>query len=149
MKKAFHIHLRAGERIFVNGAVMRADRKVSLEFLNDVDFLLEAHVMQADATTTPLRQLYFIVQTILMDPFNAAPVQRLFREHYAALMGVLETKSLRDSLEPLPGLVESGSTFEALKLLRGLFAVEAEILGITSQPLPLRAKPLKEAASCR
>ena len=80
MKKAFHIHLRAGERIFVNGAVMRADRKVSLEFLNDVDFLLEAHVMQADATTTPLRQLYFIVQTILMDPFNAAPVQQLFRE---------------------------------------------------------------------
>ena len=44
------------------------DRKVSLEFLNDVTFLLESHVIQVEDTTTPLRQLYFIAQTMLMEP---------------------------------------------------------------------------------
>ena len=52
MKGAFKISLKANERIFINGAVVRVDRKTSLEFLNDVDFLLENHVLQAaDATT--------------------------------------------------------------------------------------------------
>ena len=63
-----HITLRAGERLFLNGAVIKADRKVCLELMNDATFLLEAHVMQPDKATSPLRQLYFIVQTMLMSP---------------------------------------------------------------------------------
>jgi flagellar protein FlbT len=43
-----HISLRAGEKIYVNGAVLRADRKVSIELLNDATFLLEAHVMKVE-----------------------------------------------------------------------------------------------------
>ena len=63
-----HISLRAGEKIYINGAVLCADRKVSLELLNDATFLLEAHVMKVESATTPLRQLYFIVQIMLMNP---------------------------------------------------------------------------------
>ena len=54
-----NITLRAGERIYVNGAVLRVDRKATLELMNDATFLLEAHVMQAQDATTPLRQIYF------------------------------------------------------------------------------------------
>ena len=42
------IHLKRGEKLYVNGAVVRVDRRTSLEFLNDVTFLLENHVMQAE-----------------------------------------------------------------------------------------------------
>ena len=42
------IHLKKGEKLYVNGAVIRADHRCSLEFLNNVTFLLENHVMQAD-----------------------------------------------------------------------------------------------------
>ena len=53
MKKPMCISLRGGERIYVNGAVLRVDRKVTLELINDVAFLLEGQVMQvADATPT-------------------------------------------------------------------------------------------------
>ena len=51
---SMHIGLRARERLYINGAVIRVDRKVSIELLNDVSFLLEAHVMQPEETTTPL-----------------------------------------------------------------------------------------------
>ena len=62
------ISIRAGERIFINGAVLRADRKVTLEFLNTVTFLLEQHVLTPDETTKPLRQLYFMIQSAIIDP---------------------------------------------------------------------------------
>ena len=62
------LSLRAGERLFLNGAVLRVDRKTQVELLNDVTFLLESHVMQAADTKTPLRQLYFILQMMLIDP---------------------------------------------------------------------------------
>jgi flagellar protein FlbT len=68
MKSSLRISLKAGERIFINGAVLRVDRKVALEFLNDVTFLLENHVLQPEQATTPLRQLYFIVQMMLINP---------------------------------------------------------------------------------
>ena len=50
------ISLRAGERIYINGAVLRVDRKVSVELVNDVMFLLEGQVMQTSDSTTALRQ---------------------------------------------------------------------------------------------
>ena len=57
MKSTLRISLKAGEKIFINGAVLRVDRKVALEFLNDVTFLLENHVLQPEEAKTPLRQL--------------------------------------------------------------------------------------------
>jgi flagellar protein FlbT len=83
MKKGLHISLRPGERIFVNGAVLKVDRKVSIEFLNDVTFLLEHHVLQPDNTHTPLRQLYFIVQTVLIDPVNSEQAKAMFEKSFA------------------------------------------------------------------
>ena len=68
MKSTLRISLKSGERIFINGAVLRVDRKVALEFLNDVTFLLENHVLQLEDATTPLRQLYFIAQMMLINP---------------------------------------------------------------------------------
>ncbi|MBV8593471.1 MAG: hypothetical protein JOZ27_04120, partial [Caulobacteraceae bacterium] len=72
-----NITLRAGERLYINGAVIRVDRKATIELLNDVTFLLENHVMQAKDATTLTRQIYFAVQVMLMDPAaraTAAPL---------------------------------------------------------------------------
>ena len=78
MSKPMQLTLKAGDRVFINGAVLRANRKVTLELLNDATFLLEGHVLQPEETTTPLRQLYFVLQAALMDPQNAAAAEKLF-----------------------------------------------------------------------
>lgn len=130
----FKVWLRQGERIYINGAVVRVDRKVSLEFMNDVTFLLEAHIMQPDATTTPLRQLYFMVQAMLMDPANTAAARELFARHHGDLMRTLTTAEIGNALLPMPRLIEQGRYFEALKVLRGLFPLEDSIL--SGQPVP-------------
>jgi flagellar biosynthesis repressor protein FlbT len=128
MTKPFSISLKQGERIFINGAVVRVDRKVSIEFLNDVSFLLEAHVMQPEQTTTPFRQIYFIVQTMLMDPSNISAATQLFESTYTALSRALSSPDLLASLAEVRGFVDAKRYFDALKTLRGCFAREDEIL---------------------
>ena len=69
------LKLRAGEKLYINGAVIKVDRKVTIELMNDATFLLEAHVIQPDEANTPLRQLYFVLQTQLMER-ESAPIAR-------------------------------------------------------------------------
>ncbi|MEC5291008.1 flagellar biosynthesis repressor FlbT [Aurantimonas sp. C2-6-R+9] len=135
------ITLRAGERIFVNGAVLKVDRKTTLEFLNDVTFLLESHVMQAEQATTPLRQLYFIVQMMLMDPNSAAAARQLFGKTLESMLGTYQNSDIVDGLAEIEGLIERERAFEALKRLRTLIPIEDDILRvITASPGPARTK---------
>ena len=80
-----NISLRRGEKLYLNGAVIRADRKVCIELLNDVTFLLENHVMQAKDATSPLRQLYFVVQLMLMSPNDTTAASDMCRSMLASL----------------------------------------------------------------
>jgi flagellar biosynthesis repressor protein FlbT len=123
------VSLRAGERIFINGAVLRVDRKVSIEFLNDVTFLLEHHVMQPETATTPLRQLYFAVQTMAMDPSSLAMSRELFEKSHRLFMTAFSNAEILDGLAAVAKAVDDNRYYEALKTLRGLFGVEDAILG--------------------
>lgn len=131
------ISLRAGEKIYVNGAVLRADRKVSLEFMNDVSFLLEAHVLQADQTSTPLRQLYFAAQIMLINPAIRDDANRTFKRMLASLLATFENQQILKELKLIDELVCNDRVFEALKAIRLLYALEAQILsGDTQQAIP-------------
>jgi flagellar protein FlbT len=135
------LSLRAGERIFINGAVMRVDRKTSLELLNDVTFLLESHVMQAADAKTPIRQLYFLVQMMLIDPADAKAAREAFDRTYPLLLAAFSNARVRDGLMDAAELVERDRAFEALKCLRGLIPVEDMILSGV-QPSAIEPRPL-------
>jgi len=136
MSESMQLSLRAGERIYINGAVVRVNRKVTIELLNEVAFLLEAHVLQADEATTPLRQLYFVAQTILVDPLNAERNRAVFRDLHASTLASFSNEAIVASLATVAEHVAAGHTFEALKAIRALFATEAEILSRTDAPSP-------------
>ncbi|MBP0616648.1 flagellar biosynthesis repressor FlbT [Jiella mangrovi] len=127
------ISLRAGERIFVNGAVLKVDRKTTLEFLNDVTFLLESHVMQAEQAKTPMRQLYFIVQMMLMDPSTTDAAMELFDKAHPAMLKTYSNRDIIDGLLEVSELISRGRTFEGLKRVRSMIALEDEILGEFSE----------------
>ncbi len=123
------ISLRAGERIFVNGAVLKVDRKTTLEFLNDVTFLLESHVMQAEQAKTPMRQLYFIVQMMLMDPNSIEAAMALFETAHPAMLKTYSNRDIIDGLLEVEELIGRGRNFEALKRVRSMIPLEDHILG--------------------
>ncbi|MDX2308843.1 MAG: flagellar biosynthesis repressor FlbT [Hyphomicrobium sp.] len=125
---ALRISLRAGERIFVNGAVMRPDRKVTLEFLNTVSFLLEQHVMTPEETTTPLRQLYFMIQTAMIDPNEAGIARAMAAKSIQNMMSVVSTSELRDELFAIGDLLQRQRFFDALRHIRKLFPLEERVM---------------------
>lgn len=128
MKSTIKISLKANEKIYVNGAVIRTDRKVTLEFLNDTQFLLASHVLQAEDAATPLRQLYFIVQVMLMSPGNAVEARDMFRRSLPLLLETFASGTIRAELKHVDRLVAEGRVYEALKAIRGLYLLEDEIL---------------------
>jgi flagellar biosynthesis repressor protein FlbT len=123
-----NIWLRAGEKLYLNGAVVRFDRKVSLELLNDATFLLETHVMLAKDATTPLRQLYFVVQLMLMDPNDTAAAKELFRASVTRLLEAFDNPEAIAGLRAVETLLGMGHHFDALKSIRALFPIEEAIL---------------------
>ncbi len=128
MKNTLKISLKPNEKIYLNGAVIRSDRKVTLELLNDVNFLLESHVLQAEDASTPLRQLYFIVQIMLMNPEGAADARDLFRKSLPLLLASFENEAVRSALKSVDRLVGEDRLFEALKAIRGLYPLEEQSL---------------------
>jgi flagellar protein FlbT len=128
MKSTLRISLKSGERIFVNGAVLRVDRKVAVEFLNDVTFLLENHVLQPEEASTPLRQLYFIAQMILINPEGAEQSTTMFRKSIVMLLNCFKNDEILSELKRVDGLVMQDRAFDALKAIRGLYPVEDKIL---------------------
>ncbi len=123
-----NITLRAGERFFINGAVIRIDRKASIELLNDVTFLLENHVMQAKDATTLTRQIYFAVQIMLMDPTATESATPLASSLIQTALGAYRTPELISGLRGVAQSLARGRSFEALKALRALFALEDQEL---------------------
>ena len=119
-----NITLRAGERFFINGAVIRIDRKASIELLNEVTFLLENHVMQAEEAATLVRQIYFAVQIMLMDPAAGTSAMPLARSLIELALGAYRTSDLIAGLKGVDASLLRGRNFEALKALRALFALE-------------------------
>lgn len=129
-----HLSLKAGERIFINGAVLRVDRKVSIELLNDATFLLENHVLQVGDATTPLRQLYFVVQAILIDPSSADKALSVFKDLFAATLESFSNEEIVQGLQEVSTMVETGRPFDALKIIRGLYPIESAVLSGLSMP---------------
>jgi flagellar protein FlbT len=121
------ISLRAGERIYINGAVLRAERKLTFELLNNASFLLENHIIQAEEATTPLRQLYFALQTLLIEP-GSETAKSAYVCIFTATQVSFSTTDIVVGLRLVGRLADSGRIYEALKTLRSLFAVEATIL---------------------
>src|SRR5580658_5079464 len=108
-----NITLRAGERIYINGAVLRVDRKATLELMNDATFLLEAHVMQAEDATTPLRQIYFVTQVMLMDPSSARTTAQLAHSLIDKAKQAFEAAHIKHGLDAVAELIGRARYFEA------------------------------------
>ena len=128
MKNTLKISLKPNEKLYINGAVLRVDRKVSIELLNDVQFLLENHVLQADEASTPLRQLYFIVQIMLMNPDGADQARAMFRKSLPLLLASFADEQIRTALKHVDRLVGEDHVYDALKAIRALYPLEKDII---------------------
>lgn len=145
MKNTLRISLKPNEKIYINGAVIRVDRKVTIELMNDVQFLLESHVIQADDASTPLKQLYFILQVMLINPTGAAEARDMFRRSLPLLLVSFEDAQICAALKQIDRMVSEDHIYEALKAIRSLYPLERRALG-GNDDVPGATRPLAVGA---
>ena len=133
MNGSLSLLLKAGDRLFLNGAVIRADRKVRIEVLNDAVFLLGTHLLQPEDANTPLRQLYFAVQTMLVEPEAATNAKVMALRMMAGLMQAFSNREVLSGLMDIEHDVQRGKPYPALKKLRALYRYEDSILNARSE----------------
>lgn len=148
MKNTLKISLKPNEKIYINGAVIKVDRKVTLELLNDVQFLLQSHVLQIEEASTPLRQLYFILQVMLMTPSGAHEAYDMFRKSLPLMLASFEDEEIRSTLKQVDRMVGEGHVYEALKAIRSLYPLERQVLG-HNDDVPAEDRPMAAGGSYR
>lgn len=129
MSTTTRVTLRPGERIFINGAVIRSDGRASFDILNDVPFLREHEIMHAQQTVTPLRQLYYILQTMVMEPNGVELARSVYQDTMRFLPMAFGNSAVLAGLDTIREQVAAGAPIEALRTLQGLIPIEDEILG--------------------
>ncbi|MHA6686415.1 flagellar biosynthesis repressor FlbT [Mesorhizobium sp. A556] len=135
MKNTLKLSLKPNEKLYVNGAVIRVDRKVTLELLNDVQFLLENHVLQPEQASTPLKQLYFILQVMLMNPQGAVDAREMVRRSLPLLLVTFQDEQVRSALKNIDRMVGEDRIYEALKAIRALYPIEHSLLSGSENPV--------------
>ena len=125
---ALRLDLAAGERLFVNGAVLAVDRRVAVTLLNRAAILRGANVMQAEEATTPLRRLYFAAQRGLVSPGEATAAALEAGALTEALLAAVSTPALVSGLLDAREALGRGEPFAAMRAVRPLFALEARLL---------------------
>ncbi|UVK40768.1 flagellar biosynthesis repressor FlbT [Mesorhizobium sp. AR10] len=145
MSNTLKISLKPNEKIYINGAVIRVDRKVTVELMNDVQFLLESHVIQPEDASTPLKQLYFILQVMLMNPPGAADAREMFRRSLPLLLASFADEQICGALKQIDRMVGEDHIYEALKAIRALYPLERRALG-GNDDIPGAQRPLAVGA---
>lgn len=113
---ALRIDLRDGERVVVNGAVLRAKGNLRLEVENRVAILRSSDVMKPEAANTPARRLYYTCMLAYIDE-----PQR--KQHLDNLLPLL--KDLVDAFEA-PEVKHVCSNFAAFVATQDLYKALTE-----------------------
>jgi len=124
------IRLAPDERIVINGALIQADGRCSLVFMNTCSFLTEKHIMRPQEANTPARRIYFMIQNSYLATDAERPpmlvtLHSLIDDFYEATT----VATVKETLEAIRQLVGAGSYYQALKLSETVMRHEDKHLG--------------------
>lgn len=125
---SLRISLRDGEKMIINGAVMRAVGRTQFVIENHAAILRGREILSPEEATTPARRLYFACMMAYIDP-DARPAHQdqiihLLRE----LLAALEAEDAKATCIRFASLVAVSDFYRALVECRNLIAYEAEAL---------------------
>ncbi len=123
---ALKMRLRSGERLAINGAVVRnpGAKAIEIEVLNEATLLHERDIMMPEQADIPLKQLYFLIQSMHIEndgyaanhPTFVRLSSELFAQAYAA-----GDQAVCDRINELVVLIGDRDFVKALKKLQGDF----------------------------
>lgn len=129
------IRLHTGEKMVVNGAVLRAGGATTLWLENDAAILRGREVMRPEEADTPARRLYFACMMAYLEPAQRQGYQDDVAMLLGDLMAALETPEAKAACADLAYDAACGNFYRALHHCRALIDHEAALLhGVSRHP---------------
>lgn len=122
------ISLKSGEKIVVNGAVLRATGRTDLVVENHAAIMRGREVMSPDEATSPARRLYFACMMAYIDEAGRDRHQDEVVLRLGELVAALESEEARAACARFAHRLAIGDYYRALAECRGIFAYEAAAL---------------------
>jgi len=119
-----HITLRDGEKVIVNGAVLRAVGRTQIAVENQVSILRGREIMRPEEATSTARQLYFAAMLAYIDPASRAAHQDAVVALVAALIADASSDEMRRACIQFAAEIAQGDFYKALAGARALIAIE-------------------------
>ena len=122
------IHLRKGQKIIINGAVLEntSFHNVSLLVKNEVSILRDDDILTPEDASTPAGRVYYALQCLYLfsdEESNNLPRLNEFLDNY--LIAAPSSKKLVDDIRRL---VKDGKLYPALKKGQKLISHENKVL---------------------
>ena len=125
---SLRISLRDGEKIIVNGAVLRAVGRTDLVVENQAAILRGREVMAPEEANTPARRLYSACMMAYIDQDGLETHQEHILTLLRELISALEYKTAKAACVGFAARVANGDFYRALSDCRTLIAYEDGVL---------------------
>lgn len=123
------VELKTGEKLIINGAVIRlAGPPSALLIENQAMLLRERDVITPENANTPAKRLAFTIQLMYLDPANAAAYRGDYDRLMAEFRGAISTEAILDRLDEVSKAIERGEPYKALSLMRAVLRHERRLL---------------------
>jgi flagellar protein FlbT len=122
------IVLKNGEKLVVNGAVLRAVGRTELLLENDAAILRGRELMAEHEADTPARRLYFACVMAYLDPTHRSRYQDEILLLLSDILGALESVEAKSLCIEFARYVGGQDYYRALSLCRCLMEYEASVL---------------------
>jgi flagellar protein FlbT len=126
------IRLRQGEKMVVNGAVLRAAAPTTLWLENDAAILRGREVMRPEEADTPARRLYYACMLAYLDPAGRQAHQESILLLLDDLLRALESPKAKAACAALAHDVARGDYYRALSHGRSLIEHEVTLLAVAA-----------------
>ncbi|HEY0044541.1 MAG TPA: flagellar biosynthesis repressor FlbT [Allosphingosinicella sp.] len=122
------ISLRDGEKVIVNGAVLRSVGRTDMRVENGACVLRGRDVMAPEEANTPAKRLYFACMMAYIDSGDRASHQDNIVDLVRALLAALHAPEAQAACVSFAQRVACGEYYAALSDCRWLIGYEAELL---------------------
>ncbi|MXP10415.1 flagellar biosynthesis repressor FlbT [Pseudoblastomonas halimionae] len=123
-----HINLRDGEKVVINGAVLRSVGRAEIVVENTAAILRGRDVMTPEEANSPARRLYLACMLAYLDPANLSQYQDQILALFGDFMDAVEAPEAKAHCISFATHVAQCDFYRALNDCRALIAYESQVL---------------------
>ena len=127
------LHLKAGERIIIGGAVIcNGSSAAALTIENNIPILREKDILTEEQADTHCKRIYLVIQLMYLGEVPNVDLAQLYGELVTELLTAVP--SMKDLISSISGYILNGKYYQALKQAQLLIQYEEELLNHASEP---------------